>query len=923
MDDTDLMGRQDLRSLLRDALDRALGEGPGDSVGTAVLLRGEAGVGKTALLGWMAAEARGRGCLVLRVSGAESEEKLAFGALHQVFGPLLRQLPDALAPHQRQTLESALGLRDARPQGDFLIGAAALTLLAAAARKRPVVMLLDDVQWMDPSSAAVLGFLHRRLSGLPVLIVSGGRPRGAATDGWTARWVDVPPLCPDEAAALLRRHHPGLAPPAQQRVLAQADGNPLALVELPRHRIGDPLDATAAWETAADPGHRLERLFDQRFRRLPPAALRVLLLVALGGEAAAWNATVWLWREAGAGGAAGDAAWDGTEGVLDAIESSGLAHLDSTGRLCFRHPLVRSAVISRASREELRRAHIDLARSLGHDDPRRLLHEAAAARATDEDLAVRLEAAGQRVAGRGGDAEGAVLLDRAAALSGDARSRAGRLARAATMAARGGRLQHAARLVEAVRGQPVPPEVAPLAAFAQVYVDQSHLVDFESSFTLLPRILSDLESAGEDACPGLAEQAYFKLVLATAYTDDPRGRVALERHRSAASPLARLCHQAWVDPARTAHGVADRLHELVAGMGAREEAGAAWLVLWTAAAVDVADARLWRRFAEQHAYATQGTIAKARSYQHYLKGRWDQAEACLREAEAADELGYHSNALLFRHYYAHFLAGRGDEEGLRAVDASVRPVASRAGMTFVEGNLDRLAGLVALAHGRSEEAYRRLAVLTPPGVLPRGTASFHLALFDFVEAAVQTGRLAEARAHMAAARSARMAEISPHHALLFAAAAAMAAPDEEADALFQAACGVPGAEEWMFPMARLRLAHGSRLRLRRAAQARDVLLTALHTFRSLGAVPWVARAERELRAAGTSAGLPAGGAEVLTAQQLRIARLAADGLTNKEIGEVLRVSSRTVSDHLYRIYPKLGITSRAALARVLGAAGQK
>ncbi|MDT0468142.1 helix-turn-helix transcriptional regulator [Streptomyces gibsoniae] len=721
--------------------------------------------------------------------------------------------------------------------------------------------------------------------------------------------MEVTELTPQDADDLLRRRHPRLAPSAARRVLEESGGNPLALVELPLHRTGDSLDTMAPWLPSSGPGQRLERHFAQRLRRLPPEAVRVLLLTALGGEAAAWSAGTWLTDDASLT----------TEEVFEHIESSGLAHLGSSGRLSFRHPLVRGAVIAHASPDEQRQAHRELAGAPAPDDPRGLLHEAAAALSADEDLAARLEAAGRRLARRGGDAEGAVLLDRAAALSVDTGCRARRLVWAAVMAARGGRLPYTAALVDELRRGPIPPEVAPLFAYAVVYVDQSHRIDFESSFTLLPRALTDLASAAVDTCPGLAEQAYFKLVLATVYTDDPRGWAALEHHRTGVSPLARLCHRAWADPARTAHGVTRRLHELMEGMSEEQEAGAVWLLLWTAAAVDAADATVWRRFSEQHGYATQGTIAKARSYQDYLKARWDRAESCLREAEAADELGYHCNALVFRHHYAHFLAGRGDENGLREVDRAIRPVARRARMKWVEDHLDHLAALVALAHDRFEEAYRRLAGLTPPGVLPRGLPWFHLPFFDFVEAAVHTGRLDEARAHISAARDAQMEDISAHHAFLLAAATAIAAPDAETDALFRAAFRTAGAQQWVFAGARLRLAHGRWLRRRHQVSARDALLNAFHTFRSLESAPWAAKAERELRAAGALATSPAGGRELLTAHQLRVAQLAADGLTNKEIGQLLHLSSRTVSDHLYRIYPKLGITSRAALARALKA----
>ncbi|MEU9331551.1 AAA family ATPase [Streptomyces sp. NPDC048290] len=1053
----ELMGRRPETALLEQVLtDAAAGAGGG----SATLLRGEPGIGKSALLEWTAGQARERGFSVLRAVGSQAEQGVPFGALHQVLAPL-RAHADALPARQR----AALGLSSEPPAADaaaggLLVGGAALALLAGATRVRPLLVLVDDVQWVDPSSAAVFTFLHRRIGELPLAMVSAGRPEGTSPD---RRTVPVGALARADAARLLRRRHPGLDARAAERVLREAAGNPLALVELPnRLDPGQAAGTDPLPEDGLPLGAPLEHLFTRRLDALPPAAHRLLLLAALGGDAASWHVGRWLRGTPEEGDGDADAGPDGggatdpgdhpdrgdttdpdgrpdrpdttrpgdplsdgdhphhgehpghgsrpgrpetthhggppdrggathdghhvddydhphhsgtthhddhphhtdhldddhhshhsdttghhddphhtnttnptphplppgqghrVDAVLDAIEAAGVARLDSSGRLVFRHPLVRSAVVERAGATERRAAHRELAAALPESDPRRPAHEAAAADGPDESLAARVQSAADRLARRGGDAEAALLLHRAAALSTDPDARARRLARAAVAAARGGRLPRAAGMVDELRRTPLPADAVPLFAYATVYVDQSHHVDFESSFTLLPAALDALTR--DDPPHPLAEQVYFKLLLATAYTGDPRGVRALERYAGRMSATARLCHRAWADPARTAHGVAAELSELAARTGEDEHGGAAWLLLWAAMAVDRADAVPWRRFGGQHTYATQGTLAKARCHQDFLRGRWDQAEVCPREARAAEALGYHCNALLFRLYHAHYLAGRGDEDGLRAVERAVRPVAERARMTFVTDRLTHLRALAALAHGRDEEAYDGLAGLTPPGVLPTGLAWFHLPFFDFVVAATRTGRHAEAHAHLAAARAVRMADLSPHHAFLLAAATAVATVDAPDDALFRAAYAVPGAGQWVFGTARLGLAHGAWLRRgQRAGAALDVLGQAHRAFQALRATPWAHRAEAELRAAGrpvtarTAVGTAA--REPLTAQELRIARLAADGLTNKDIGDRLRVSPRTVADHLYKAFPKLGITSRAALTRALGASG--
>ncbi|MFJ4870548.1 AAA family ATPase [Streptomyces sp. NPDC088757] len=889
------MGRGREKGLLVKALDTVLTKGEG----SAIVLRGEAGIGKTALLSWVKAEGRRRGLLVLDAAGTAGESEFAFGAFHQVFWPLFRSSSASLA--QREILECALGLREGPAPGGGSLGASALNLLVEAAQKRPLLVVLDDLHWVDESSAAVFAYLHRRVSELPVVVIGATREGGPGVNWWAEEEVRVGALEPTVAEALLRRRSPGLPTAAVRSVLAEAAGNPLALLELPVPQDSG-LGTGAGIPVRMPPVRRLEGLFGDRIRALSQEAAHVLLLAALGDQATAPDVTAWTASFPGAN----------TEEVLSDIEASELAHVDTTGTLTFRHPLVRSAVVSFSSPERQRAARRILAGGLEEDDPQRLTHEALASVLPDASLAGRLEKAGRQIAGRGGDAEGAVLMDRAAALSTDPESHTRRLTWAAVMAARGGRLSHTAALVEELKRRPVPDGFGPLFAYAVVYADQSHRVDFASSFTLLPEALDILSETREEIFEGLTEQIYFKLLLASVYTDDPRGWSALAKHADIVSPLARLSRDAWSDPARTAHGVAHGLGRLVADMSGRREASAAWLLLWTASAVDAADETLWQRFTGQHAYATQGSIAKARFYQDFLRGRWESAEACLREAETAERLGYHCNALLFRHYHAHFLAGRGDEKGLREVEALIGPVAEAAGMRFVTDHLLHLRGLAALAHGRYEEAYLLLEQLMPPGTLPRGLPWFHLPFFDLVVTAMHTGRWTEAAAHVEAGRAARMAELSDHHAFLLAAAVAVAASDEDADARYRAAYLVPGAETWTFDLARLRLEHGSWLRRRRRAETQEVLHLAREEFRRLGAGPWMERCEEELTAAGSI-----GGQGLLTGQERRIAQLAAKGLTNKEIGKALRLSPRTVAAHLYKVFPKLGVPSRAGIAQAL------
>ncbi|MFC5665408.1 AAA family ATPase [Kitasatospora misakiensis] len=918
--DPALVGRRRETDLLTAALDRAVGRagGAGATGGATVLLRGEAGVGKSTLLARVERAARERGFTVLRAVGAEAETDLAFGALHQALWSLL-QRSDALSPHQRDALESAFGGRSGTPSG-FAVGAAALALLDEAVRTAPVLLLLDDLHWIDSSSATVLGFLHRRCADLPLVIVGATRPDGPADRTWQAETVDVRALPQADAATLLGTRYPELAATTRDRVLAEADGNPLALVELPRQLAAAQQRGVAPLPDRLPLGSRLERLFAERLAALTPEAGRLLLLGAL---ATGPDLTSGVWLRAVAGGDVRGSLeripGDDVRASLERIEDAGLARLDPAGQLVFRHPLARTAVVSAASDAARREAHRALAGALAPGEPGRLVHEAAAALLPDEDLAHRLQEAGRDLARRGGDAEGALLLERAAALSPDSADRVRRLTWAAVMAARGGQLRHTAALVEELKAGTVPSDVAPLFAYAVVYADQSHHIDFASSAALLPTALDTLAAPGADTFGGLVEQVFFKLLLAASYTDDPWAWRALHRHRDAVSEAGRLCLRAWTDPGP---GVGEALLAVAEGMTEEQEAGAAWLLLWPAAALDCPEDDLWQRFTGLHGYATQGSVAKAKSHQDFLLGHWERAEICLREAEIADELGYHTNGLMFRQYYAHFLAGRGDEAGLEEIARTIGPVAARARMRFVLDRLTHLRGLAALAHGRHEEAYGHFCELTPPGRLPGGQPWRHALVLDLVTAAVHTGRREEALAHLAAARAGGSAGISGRHAFLVAAATAVAAEDDGAEAAYRAAYAVPGAERWAFDLARLRLAHGSWLRRRHRAGAREVLRAAHHVFRRLAAEPWALRCEEELRAAGDAVVQqqrgPAAEPSGLTAQELRIARLAATGLTNKEIGRQLQLSPRTVAAHLYKIFPKLGITSRAALAHALG-----
>ncbi|WP_392896820.1 AAA family ATPase [Streptomyces sp. LN699] len=942
----DPAGRGPERELLAPALDAVR------ATGAAFLLRGDPGMGKTTLLDWAEERAGRAGLRVLRMAGAEAESALAFAALHQVLWPLLdtaHHLPDG----QRHLLEAALGVRaDETPAAGEVAGAA-LALLARAAARRPIVLLLDGLQWADPPSAAVFRFIGSRAAGLPLVVIGATRNEGRYAARGVGRPIDLEPLDDARAGDLLRALHPHLAEWARRRVLRAAGGNPLALRELPAEleraapdRLAVVVDPETGELLGELPlGERLGALYEDRLRALPEDARHVLLRAALGAPAAPDAAARESAAPAAPAAAGGARAADDAPATIGAraagtwrrIQDSGLAHVDPrTGRVRFHHPLVRAGLVHTASSAERRAAHRDLAEALPPDSPRRLAHLAAAAIGPDDGLAARLDAAARTMAERGAEAEAASVMARAAGLTADPECRAARLVAAAALAARGGRLRFADRLLAEAENEAHPrtPSPAALYALAVAYVRLHLDGDPTPSLRGLPAVLdtaAPFRDAGQRAA--LLEPALFILVIVASHTGDDRARAALDRHVGQASELTVLCHQAWADPPHTAREVPARLRAAIASRpDGPADPLAARLLLWTAVAVDaVGDhAALWDRLSSRSTYVTQAFIELARAHDHFLHGRWEESLALARRGAAASAAhGYGYNEMMFLLHHGQVLAGRGDTAGLEAIARLLTPWAADRHLRLVTGRLLGLKALCALGHGRAAEAWHHVRSLTPPGgPLPR-LPWIQLTLLDFAQAAVETGHRVEAQAHLRAVREAGIAAVSPHHAFLVAAAEALAAADDTAEERYTAAYALPGAEEWPFELARLHLAHGACLRRRSRRREAAARLTAAHAvFERLRAAPWAGQAARELAAAGgpgpeaTGAERPTG--EVrhpLSAQESRIAELAAEGLTNREIGARLRLSPRTVGAHLYKIFPKLGITTRGGMARALREGG--
>ncbi|MGW3291192.1 LuxR C-terminal-related transcriptional regulator [Streptomyces sp. NPDC001002] len=903
--------------------------------GSGLVLRGGPGVGKTALLDAAAARAAGLGRRVLRASGAEFEAGTAFSALHQLLYPLRRDI-DALAAHHRDALHQVLGLAQP-PLPAPVVSTAVLALLERITVERELLMIADDVAWFDPASAAVLGFVVRRIADTMVVFLAAART-GTEALFHQVRLPEHPvePLDGRSAAEVLDAHAPGLAPGVRRRLLAEAEGNPLALLELPlaltdRQRSGqDPLPARLPLS------RRLETAFVVPITELPAPTRELLLLAALAPEAG-----LPLLRTAARGSAEAE--------DLVPAERAGLIHAHAlTGAVVFRHPLIASATVQMTPPPELRAAHEALAAALSAAPERRAWHLAEAATGPDESVARALDEAalavwrrGTRPAdgkqalnervvsdrGRGATSAAVTALMRAGELTPHPVDRSRRLVEAAFLATMTGQLDQVDRLLAEAGRTPDSPTGLVLAVTAHLLTNDEGNVD--AAFRLLARALDHSSCGGRhDDWNHLG--ILYALLLVSLYAVGPEPWALLDatmsRFPAETVTVFRLCHDAYVDPGRKSGEIREGLAEAFAALPTD---AAPWQLVplaFAAVAMDtLAEYRhLLTRMVERE--RDGGAIAMVipalilLCHDSYIHGEWDEAQRLEQEAlELASAYGYHFWEHQVRALLALSAAMRGEMDLARVRSAETTNWAVPRGMGVTEGYARSARNLAALGEGDFEEAFVQAARIDPPGAPGSGVPGRWVVL-DFVEAAVRTGRVEEARAHVRAAREAGLPAIGPRIALIVEGAAAVAADDEEAGALYEAALTLPEASRWPWEHARVQFAYGQWLRRTHdLSGARLQLGAALETFRRMGAATMAQRAAGELRATGVSVASSDPSADVLTTQERQIAELAATGLSNKQIGERLFLSHRTVGSHLYRMYPKLGITSRAALRGALEA----
>ncbi|GAA1311579.1 LuxR family transcriptional regulator [Planotetraspora silvatica] len=908
--DADLFGRDDDLRILHTLVDRAR------QYGGALLLFGEPGIGKTALLDAASAYAEAVGTHVLRASGTQFEAGHSFSTLHQALYPMVGDL-DALNPVHRRALGVALGLRAGSPPGLLVIANAALALLSHAAATRPVLVVVDDLPWLDRASAMVLAIVARRVTGTRVGFLAAYRSGDESFfDRAGLPDHEVRPLAEEAADALAAHWFPALVPAVRRRLLTEAQGNPLALHELPLALSGRQRSGAARLPEVLPLSGRLQATFESRISGLPPSARQVLLLLVLDGTGSL-PALVALGADAAA---------------LAPAERAGLVAVEEgAGRVRFRHPLTRSAVVNLSTVEERLRAHAMLAERQSGSPERRAWHLANATVGTDEQVARFLEETAHTIRSRGDAAGSVTALLRAADLSPVGADRSRRLAEAAYFGAvMTGDLREVPRLLaDARQGESGNARSLVSAVAAAHHLLLSGEGDVDTAHRLLVGAI-EMQPAPYVSEDNTLVEGFYTLGWVCYFG----GRAELWTPFHAAfgqlaapvPELLALLAGTFADPARTASALLARIEAAIADLDGQGDP--VWSVRVGLAAMFVdrltlCRAALWRILRDHRGDAAVTLTLHARSLlglDQFITGEWDELQALAEEhVELCRLHNYRLLECLGLYLLAMLTAARGDHEATKALTDRMTTWATPRRAGLVQRIAAQALILDALGRGDFEQAYRHTTTITAAGELATHVPHALWVIMDVVEAAVRTGRTAEAVAHVEAVRACGVAALSSRLAMAVDAAAALVAGDEDAVILFERALSVAGGEHWPFERARIALAYGERLRRNKATvEARRHLIDALNTFERLEARPWAARAASELRATGQSIGHHAPtGVGSLTPQQREIAELAAAGLTNKQIGERLFLSPRTVGTHLYQVFPKLGITSRAALRDAL------
>jgi DNA-binding CsgD family transcriptional regulator len=900
------------RTSEREALDRLL-EQAREGQSAVLVVRGEAGIGKTALLRYVADQASG--FQLAQVTSAEAEMELPFAGIHQLCAPLLDRL-DTLPQPQQDALNVALGLAAGVVPNRFLVSLAVLGLLSAAAEERPLLCLVEDAQWLDVASGLILGFVARRLLAESTAIVVAVREPNTRNDFDGLPELLLHGLVEEDARTLLMSAVPGrLDERVRDRIIAETRGNPLALLDLPRSMNAAELAGGFELLPATDLPRHLEDHYLQLAAELPEDTQRLLLLAAaepIGDATLVWRAAYGL----------------GIEGSsLAPAEDAQLVEVGA--RVRFRHPLVRSALYRAASVSERRAAHRALAEVTdpGTDPDQRAWHRAHAAAGVDEKVAAELDRSADRARSRGGAAAAAAFLARATELTPDPAER-GRRALAAAQAKVDAAASDSALELLAVA------DLAPLDELQRARLERlrAEIAFARTRGGDAPSLLLDAARRLEPLDPALARETHLEAMAAAMFAgrfgESPGVReTAMAAQAAPAAPQPARAIDLLLD------GLATRFSEgYLAGLPPLREALDAfrdvegssaddvrWLWLACRLAQDLWDDELWDVLAtrglrvarETGALSLLPIAATYRASLHVHAGEFDAASALIEEADAitqATEMAPLKYAALM------LTAWRGNEaDALELIESGMLEATARGeGMGL--GVIEWATALLYNGSGHYTEALaaaRRGCEHDDVGLLAWSLA-------ELIDAAVHSDEPDEAAAALDRLTRRTRASGTDWALGIEAGSRALVADTQDAEPLYDEAVERLARTRGVVHLARARLRYGEWLRREnRRVDAREQLRAAHELFSGIGAEGFAERARHELQATGETVRSRTDEARgVLTPQEAHIARLARDGLSNPEIGAQLFISPRTVQYHLRKVFLKLDITSRNQLGRL-------
>jgi DNA-binding CsgD family transcriptional regulator len=892
-----------------EALDRQLQQARAGR-SSVLVIRGESGVGKTALLEYLLESASG--CRIARAAGIESEMELAFASVHQLCRPMLNRLEHLPVP-QRDALGTAFGLIAGEAPDRFLVGLAVLGLLSEVAEDAPLLCMVDDAQWLDRASAQTLAFVARRLLAESVALVFAVREPTDERELLGLPELVVEGLDESDARALLASAIFGrLDERVRDRIVAETRGHPLALLELPRGLKPAELAGGFGLPETVPLVSRIERSFMRRLQSLPTKTQQLLLTAA----AEPVGDVSLLWRAAEKLGIGADAATP--------AKTAGLIELGT--RVRFRHPLVRSAVYRSAAAHDRERVHRALAAATDPrlEPDRRAWHRAQAAPGPDETVAGELEGSADRARGRGGVAAAAAFLKRATELTPDAARRGTRAIAAAECMHEAGATDTASELLAVAQSSPLDAlERAQLERLrAQITFAQSRGSD-------APPLLLHAAKRLEPLDAGLARETYLEALGAAILAG---GRSVVE-----VAEAARSAPPAQEPPGRNdllLDGLATRFTDgytagvqplrraldAFAGPGEFSEADLRWLWLICRVAPDLWDDEAWLEVSARAVNLARNAGALTilpltltyRAGVHVHAGEFNAASELIEQAAALTEATGVA-PIFYTSLVLPAWSGR-EAPALKLIEAGVRDATARG-----EGRAIALAEYVTAVLYNGLGRYREALAAAQRACEHDDLGLFGWALIELVEAGARTGSREIARDALEQLDRRTLASGTDWAVGIRARSHALLHDGADADALYREAIERLARTRIAVHLARAHLVYGEWLRRgNRRVDAREQLRTAHDMFSRFGAEAFAERARRELLATGGTARQRNDATrDVLTPQEAQIARLARAGQTNPEIAAQLFLSPRTVEYHLHKVFTKLGISSRKELRRAL------